>query len=88
MEVTGIVTGVKEGLGMSKRRLIGYRFLIVFVLRKGAFVDVGLEVSGLLHISDMSTSRVSSVFEITGPREAIKAIVKQVTFESRRQSWF
>ena len=52
----------------------------------GAFVDVGLHESGLVHISQLANRRVSSPAEVVRINQIVKVRVIGVDLERRRLS--
>src|SRR5205823_1237061 len=51
----------------------------------GAFVDLG-GVDGLLHVSEMSWSRVQNVGDVVQPGQAVKVVVLKIDREHRKVS--
>ena len=52
----------------------------------GAFVDVGLHESGLIHISQLSSRRVSTPAEVVRINQIVRVRVIGVDLERRRLS--
>ena len=52
------------------------------LLKFGAFVDIGLKVSGLIHISEMSEKFISDPNEIVHLKQKVK--VKIISIEESR----
>ncbi len=59
---------------------------VVSVREYGAFVDLGAGVQGLLHVSEMGWSRVSSPTEVVEPGDEITVKVLRVDEEKKRIS--
>jgi small subunit ribosomal protein S1 len=57
---------------------------VTSVAEFGAFVDLGAGVQGLLHVSEMSWSRVPDILEIVAPGEEITVKVLRVDEDQRR----
>ena len=58
---------------------------VASVLDFGAFVDLGGGIQGLLHVSEMSWSRVANPSEIVAPGDTITVKVLRVDDERRRR---
>ena len=50
----------------------------------GAFVDVGLKDSGLVHVSQMSTQYVSSPYDVVSVGDIVTVWVTEIDIERRR----
>ncbi len=59
---------------------------VVRLEKFGAFVDVGAETDGLLHISEMGTGRVGKPSDVVSEGEVIAVWVKEADRKSRRIS--
>ncbi len=59
---------------------------VVRLERFGAFVDIGAETDGLVHVSEMGTGRVSKPSDVVAEGQSISAWIKDVDRRSRRIS--
>jgi ribosomal protein S1 len=59
---------------------------VVRLEKFGVFVDIGAETEGLVHISEMSTSRVSRPQDVVKEGESVHVWIKEVDRGSRRIS--
>lgn len=59
---------------------------VVKLVPFGAFVDLGKEVEGLIHISELSDQRVQSAEEVVKEGEEIEVAIMDIDYERRRVS--
>ena len=59
---------------------------VVRLERFGAFVDIGAETDGLIHVSEMGTGRVSQPSDVVSEGDQVSVWVKDVDRKSRRIS--
>ena len=59
---------------------------VVRLEKFGAFVDIGAQTDGLVHISEMSTSRVAKPSDVVSEGDVIEVWVKEADRKSRRIS--
>jgi small subunit ribosomal protein S1 len=59
---------------------------VVRVERFGAFVDLGAETDGLIHVSEMGTGRVGKPSDVVSEGDVVKVWVKDVDRKARRIS--
>lgn len=59
---------------------------VVRLERFGAFVDIGAETDGLVHVSEMATGRVSKPSDVVSTGQVISVWIKDIDRRSRRIS--
>jgi small subunit ribosomal protein S1 len=59
---------------------------VVRLERFGAFVDIGAETDGLVHVSEMGTGRVAKPSDVVAEGDLIRVWIKDVDRKSRRIS--